>query len=129
MAARIEAGVRVPETQDTASKKASQAPASLSNDQVNDLRSLLATVVKEGSSEFSLKLNTCLKDGRDLTAEERVNIDKYLEQRAAVDAWSGQGSSNGHANLSGPMKEWYRRKPVRPNERAVSALAIGVGYI
>ena len=105
MAARIEAGVRVPETQDTASQKGSQAPASLSLDQVNDLRSLLAKVLdEEGSSEYSVTLNTCLKDGRDLTAEEHEHIDHYLEQRAAVNAWSGQGSSNGPANLSSPMK-------------------------
>ena len=103
MADRIDAGVRVPETQDPESQKGSQTPASLSDDQVNDLQALLAKVLhEEASSEYGVTLNTCLKDGRDLTAEERKDIKFYLEQRATVNAWSGQGS-----NLSSPMQKWY----------------------
>ena len=84
VAARVDAGVRVPETQDPESQKGSQTPASLSDDQVNDLKALLAEVLKEAaSSEYGEILNTCLKDGRDLTAEERVNIEKYLDRSRA----------------------------------------------
>jgi len=104
VADRVDAGVRVPETQDPESQKGSQTPASLSDDQVNDLKALLAEVLKEtASSEYGEILNTCLKDGRDLTAEERKDIKFYLEQRATVNAWSGQGS-----NLSSPMQKWYQ---------------------
>ena len=119
MAARIEAGVRVPETQDTASQKGSQAPASLSHDQVNDLRSLLAKVLhEEASSEYGVTLNTCLKDGRDLTAEERKLIDHYLFVF---------GTARHCERVVGSGAIQWTRKPVRPNERVVLALAKGVG--